>query len=55
MQATELEFLEWFYTECDFGPAHDDVIQIMQDSFEEDTGKEVPDSYSLKKLYEEEV
>lgn len=44
-EATELEFLQWFYCNCDFGPAHEDVIEILQHGFEKDTGKSVPEGY----------
>lgn len=41
----ELEYLRWFYEACDFGPAHGDVIDLMNEEFEEQTGKKVPDGY----------
>ena len=41
-RATELEYLEWFRCNADFGPAHEDVIQILDEEFEEETGKLVP-------------
>lgn len=44
-QATELEFLQWFYSECDFGPAHEDVVHYMNESFKKETGKELPEGY----------
>ena len=44
-QATELEWLQWFYGECDFGPAHEDVIYLLQKQFEKQTGKSVPKEY----------
>ncbi|MCH7604991.1 hypothetical protein IID24_03315 [Patescibacteria group bacterium] len=47
-QATELEFLLWFYQECDFGPAHEDVIDIMKEQFLERTGKSLPKGYELE-------
>ena len=43
--ATELEYLKWFYNNCDFGPAHEDVIDIMNEDFEKETGKSVPADY----------
>ena len=45
MKATELEYLKWFYLDCDFGPAHSDVIYYMKEQFKEETGKELPDGY----------
>lgn len=44
-EATELEFLQWFYKNCDFGPAHEDVIDIMREQFEKREGKKVPEGY----------
>ena len=29
----ELRFLRWFYQNCDFGPAHDDVIMYMMENY----------------------
>jgi hypothetical protein len=43
--ATELEWLNWFYCNCDFGPAHEDVLIGMKERFEKRTGKLVPDGY----------
>ena len=31
--AIELKFLRWFYQNCDFGPAHEDVIMIMMENY----------------------
>ena len=45
-EATELEWLEWFYANCDFGPAHEDVVYIMQEAFVKETGKAIPSGYS---------
>ena len=44
-KATELEYLEWFYQNVDFGPAHGDVILCLQEEFKKETGKELPDGY----------
>ena len=44
-QATELEYLQWFYRECDFGPAHEDVVNMMNTEFTRDTGKTLPEGY----------
>lgn len=41
-EATELEYLTWFKQNADFGPADDDVHQIMDEQFENKTGKRVP-------------
>jgi hypothetical protein len=47
-KATELEFLKWFYYETDFGPADGDVKYIMKKEFMEETGKQLPDNYSIE-------
>lgn len=47
-QATELEWLQWFYQNADFGPAHEDVIMILQEEFEEETGKQIPKGYKYE-------
>ena len=44
--ATELEFLQWFYANCDFGPADGDVRHFLRDQFVEETGKAVPKAYA---------
>ena len=41
-QATYAEWLEWFYCNADFGPAHEDVMIGMFDDFEAETGKKIP-------------
>ena len=41
----ELEYLQWFYGACDFGPAHSDVIYIMKENYKEETGKNIPEGY----------
>lgn len=45
--ATEMEWLEWFCQACDFGPAHEDVVMLMQEQFEEETGKRVPEMWRI--------
>ena len=44
-RATELEWLQYFYDMADFGPAHSDVVSIIQDQFMKETGKELPEGY----------
>lgn len=44
-EATELEYLKWFRINCDFGPAHGDVIYELDRLFEEETGKLVPKNW----------
>jgi len=41
----ELVFLRYFYDKADFGPADDDVRQIISKLFEFDTGHETPEGY----------
>ena len=50
-EATPLAWLEWFWDNCDFGPAHEDVIHIMEQRFEKETRQKVPRDYSIR--YEE--
>lgn len=47
-QANELEYLRWFYDNADFGPAHGDVMLMLQKSFESETGLEVPSNYKYE-------
>lgn len=44
--ATPLEFLEWFFANADFGPAHEDVVNILMSQFESETNKAVPEEYA---------
>jgi hypothetical protein len=43
--ATELEYLKWFYINADFGPADSDVRYFMNQIFEKQTGKQIPEGY----------
>ena len=45
-RASELEFFKWFYMYADFGPAHSDVLDYMQQMFMESTGKNIPLGYN---------
>ena len=45
----ELEYLRFFYSECDFGPAHGDVIDAINKVFVSHTGLEVPEGYQHHK------
>ena len=47
-EATELEYLKYFFQVADFGPAHGDVISYINEDFEEETGKKVPQGYSYE-------
>lgn len=53
MKATEFEFLQWFYRSCDFGPAHEDVMQMYHQCFENETGKEIPEGYEEEECEED--
>jgi len=44
-KAPELEYLQWFYANADFGPADSDVRDILNEEFMEDTGKDLPEGY----------
>lgn len=44
-KATELEWLQFFYSEADFGPADDDVRYYIEQDFINQTGKQLPDGY----------
>lgn len=44
-RATELEYLRWFRINCDFGPAHEDVVRMLDADFREETGKELPEGW----------
>lgn len=43
--ATELEYLQFFYGCADFGPADSDVRELINEEFEEVTGKRLPEGY----------
>jgi hypothetical protein len=47
-RATELEYLRWFYQNADFGPAHSDVMAILNENFIEETGLELPKGYDYE-------
>jgi hypothetical protein len=44
-EATELEYLQYFYRTCDFGPADGDVRWGIRQMFVSDTGMRVPEAY----------
>lgn len=46
-RASELEYLTWFRTECDFGPAHGDVVDYLNERFMEETGKNLPEGWNV--------
>jgi len=43
-EEVELDFLRFFYTECYFGPAHEDVIYMMQEEYTRQ-GNKLPKGY----------
>ncbi len=45
-EATELEWLKWFYMNADFGPADGDVQHHMRQQFTQETGKTLPPGYA---------
>lgn len=44
-RATELEYLKFFYSWADFGPADGDVRDYMNQRFIKETGKALPEGY----------
>lgn len=50
----ELEYLQWFASHADFGPAHMDVMIWLQDQYEAKTGKRVPEGYRYRDDIDEE-
>lgn len=47
-RATELEWLQYFYEAADFGPAHEDVVDIIARNFTKLTGKKLPKNYDWR-------
>lgn len=47
-RATELEFLEYYYMESDFGPSHSDVVYMIKQNFIKDKGKLLPVGYDFE-------
>ncbi|MEQ1844274.1 MAG: hypothetical protein ABL983_01700 [Nitrospira sp.] len=46
MEATELEWLKFFYCNADFGPADDDVRWGLKEDFKKTIGKSLPSGYN---------
>lgn len=44
-KADELEYLQWFYANADFGPADGDVRFYLNEEFKSATGKDLPEGY----------
>lgn len=47
-EATELEYLKYFYGAADFGPGRSDCMIVINEMFEEKTGKKVPANYKYE-------
>ncbi len=45
-RASEIEWLKWFVQRADFGPAHGDVFEAMQEQFMDETGKNLPEGWN---------
>lgn len=45
-RATELEYLSWFRSEADFGPASSEIFDIMADDSINATGKDLPEGWN---------
>jgi hypothetical protein len=41
----ELKYLRYFFQKADFGPAHGDVVQYINQAFEKE-GNKVPEGYN---------
>jgi hypothetical protein len=44
----ELQWLTWFCQNVDFGPAHGDVMEIMYEQYEQQTGRKVPKDWRVE-------
>lgn len=53
-EATELEWLQFFFGAADFGPSHGDAMNWYMEQFEKKTGKRVPEDYREGYLTEHE-
>jgi hypothetical protein len=47
-ETTELEWLLWFYSNCDFGPADLDVRRMLKKEFMQNVGKPLPKGYEIE-------
>lgn len=43
--AAPFDFLEWYFANADFGPAHEDVVNALFERFEEEMHLAVPEEY----------
>ncbi len=46
-RATELEYLEWFRINADFGPGEGDVIDAMNERFMEEKNLNLPEGWNF--------
>jgi hypothetical protein len=46
-RATELEYLRFWRLKADFGPAHSDVVEIIDRAFMNETGKNLPEGWNV--------
>lgn len=52
-EATELEWLRYFFMVADFGPADDDVRYYIEQNFMRETGKLLPEGYQREDYCED--
>lgn len=50
-KATELEFLQYFYQQADFGPADSDVRDGIKEWFMKDMELDLPTGYEMEARY----
>lgn len=46
--ATKEEWLEWFWRNADFGPAHEEVMHDYEALYEMSTGRTIPKEWSVR-------
>jgi hypothetical protein len=46
-RASELNFLRWFASHADFGPADGDVRDALSEEFMDETGQYLPEGWNL--------
>lgn len=47
-EASDLEYLTWFWNNIDLGPAYRHAILDLEEMFEKGAGKKVPNDFSYK-------
>lgn len=47
-ESDELHYLRWFFANADFGPGDGDVRAYLNERYEEQTGRKVPDGYGVE-------